>query len=68
MPIYEYRCQECGRRLEVLQRLGASGEGLSCPACGGDRLERALSTFARAAAGSGGGAGAATCAPSGAFS
>src|SRR3954469_638087 len=34
MPIYEYRCQDCGNRFERLQRLGQGGEGLSCPECG----------------------------------
>jgi putative FmdB family regulatory protein len=34
MPLYEYVCEACGQRSEVLQRLGA--EPLSvCPACSG---------------------------------
>lgn len=31
MPIYEYRCQTCGHRLERLQ--APTQEGPSCPAC-----------------------------------
>lgn len=46
MPLYEYRCRECGERFEVLQRLGQGGEELSCPRCGEARPERVLSTFA----------------------
>lgn len=46
MPLYEYRCQHCRRVFEVLQRMGQSGSGLSCPACGSPAIERALSTFA----------------------
>jgi putative FmdB family regulatory protein len=46
MPLYEYRCHGCGERFEVLQRLGASGDELLCPRCGGERPERVLSTFA----------------------
>jgi putative FmdB family regulatory protein len=68
MPLYEYRCEGCGERFEVLQRMGEAGDGLACPACGAARPARQLSTFA-AAAGGGGGAreGASTCcrAPSG---
>lgn len=60
MPLYEYRCQACERVVEVLQRMGERRAGLACPACGADRLERALSTFASA---SPGGSGAAACTP-----
>lgn len=59
MPIYEYRCPRCGERLEVLQRVGAGAEGLECPRCGSDGLEREASTFASA-----GGSG---CSPRGRF-
>jgi putative FmdB family regulatory protein len=48
MPLYEYRCRDCGHRFEVLQRLGEGGEGLECPRCGAGPPERALSTFATA--------------------
>ena len=35
MPIYEYQCQSCGKRTELLQRMG--GPPLAaCPACGGE--------------------------------
>jgi putative FmdB family regulatory protein len=46
MPLYEYRCRGCGERFEVLQRLGATGDDVFCPRCGGARPERLLSTFA----------------------
>ena len=32
MPLYEYRCTTCGRRFEVLRRVGQGPEGLACPA------------------------------------
>lgn len=42
MPIYEYRCQECGHELEKLQRL--SDEPLrECPACEASALKRLVS-------------------------
>jgi putative FmdB family regulatory protein len=35
MPIYEYRCQRCGERLEAMRRL-ADAPLTVCPACGGE--------------------------------
>jgi putative FmdB family regulatory protein len=32
MPIYEYRCETCGNRVEVLVR--SSGQTPRCPECG----------------------------------
>jgi len=65
VPIYEYRCQSCGRRFEILQRMGAGSAGLTCPACGRAELEKELSTFASAAVA--GATGTASCAPSARF-
>jgi len=41
MPLYEYECQSCGERVEVLQRVGAPAIGV-CDACGGE-MKRLLS-------------------------
>jgi putative FmdB family regulatory protein len=46
MPLYEYRCRDCGDRFEVLQRLGEGAAGLSCPACGAGALDKQFSSFA----------------------
>ncbi len=46
MPIYEYRCEDCDHRFEILQRLGEGADGLSCPDCGAPRLSKMFSTFA----------------------
>ena len=35
MPLYEYQCNACNRRLEVLQRL-AEPPLTTCPECGGE--------------------------------
>ena len=43
MPMYEYRCQECGDEFELLIR---SGDAPRCPSCSGQNLERLLSMFA----------------------
>ncbi len=51
MPLYEYECQACGTRVEVLQKV--SDEPLSrCERCGG-RLERLVSAPALQFKGSG---------------
>jgi putative FmdB family regulatory protein len=42
MPIYEYQCEACGHRLEVLQKI--SEEPLSdCPECGRPSLQKLVS-------------------------
>ncbi|HMB58361.1 MAG TPA: zinc ribbon domain-containing protein [Xanthomonadales bacterium] len=42
MPIYEYRCQQCGHELEKLQRM--SDDALTdCPECGKSTLRRLIS-------------------------
>jgi putative FmdB family regulatory protein len=48
MPIYEYRCRDCGDRFEVLQRLGEGADRLTCGGCGAGSLEKQFSTFATA--------------------
>ncbi|HEY5366043.1 MAG TPA: FmdB family zinc ribbon protein [Casimicrobiaceae bacterium] len=42
MPIYEYRCSECGHELEALQKL-ADARLLNCPACHADALVKKVS-------------------------
>lgn len=34
MPLYEYQCQECGEKMEVVQRFDDAPYTI-CPACGG---------------------------------
>ena len=34
MPLYEYRCQECGLRYERLEHVSDTHDG-TCPECGG---------------------------------
>ena len=46
MPIYEYKCGECGRLSSVFIRSMSSEAEPKCQHCGSARLERALSKFA----------------------
>lgn len=52
MPIYEYRCLDCDNTFQLLQRVGATSKGVACPKCSGTHVERLLSCFASASAGS----------------
>ena len=42
MPIYEYRCSECGQDHEVLQKV-SEPPLTECPACGKPALKKQLS-------------------------
>ncbi|RLC70424.1 MAG: zinc ribbon domain-containing protein [Chloroflexi bacterium] len=41
MPIYSYRCQNCGETVEVLLR--SSEDRPRCPNCGSESLEKLIS-------------------------
>ena len=44
MPIYEYQCEQCGHKLEKLQKI--SDEPLkTCPQCGNQSLKKLVSDF-----------------------
>ncbi len=43
MPIYEYRCESCGRITSALIMKPQDAESLRCAHCGDSRLERVLS-------------------------
>ena len=45
MPIYEYRCQDCGTSFEKLVRSSDTG-GPLCPSCGTAHLKQEFSVFA----------------------
>ncbi|HEV3102009.1 MAG TPA: zinc ribbon domain-containing protein [Candidatus Dormibacteraeota bacterium] len=54
MPIYEYRCDECGKRSSALLPSYSSPDPV-CPHCGKPALKRLVSTFATAHSGDEGG-------------
>jgi putative FmdB family regulatory protein len=43
MPIFEYKCEDCGTSFEKLVR---NGVAVACPSCGKDHLKQQFSTFA----------------------
>ena len=67
MPIYEYRCQECGHVVEKLVR-GGQEPKVQCPQCGSPKVHKAISLFSTCSAAKRPSASAsseASCAPSG---
>jgi putative FmdB family regulatory protein len=50
MPIYEYRCEECGKRSSALLSSFSSADPV-CPHCGKPALHRLVSTFATVSSG-----------------
>jgi putative FmdB family regulatory protein len=46
MPIYEYRCDDCGRVTSVFVRTVRSSLSPTCPRCHGTRLTKLVSRFA----------------------
>jgi putative FmdB family regulatory protein len=62
MPMYEYRCADCGRLYEQLRRMSDAEKDLRCPHCDSEDVRRLTSACAvRSTGGSGGGG----CGPSG---
>jgi putative FmdB family regulatory protein len=46
VPIYEYRCRDCGRLNSVFTRSAGAPVRAACSECGSGKLDRALSRFA----------------------
>jgi putative FmdB family regulatory protein len=45
MPLYEYRCQKCGKSFEKLRRMQDADSETECPECRSSDVERLLSAF-----------------------
>jgi putative FmdB family regulatory protein len=46
MPLYEYRCPQCGRLFTKLQAVGASEADTMCPSCNHRGATRQVSAVA----------------------
>lgn len=46
MPMYEYRCKDCGREFSMLIIGSREAAGIECKECGSARISRLMSTFA----------------------
>lgn len=47
MPVYEYRCADCGKRFQALIGVVAGADDERCPHCGSRQASRLVSRFAR---------------------
>ncbi|HID92992.1 MAG TPA: zinc ribbon domain-containing protein [bacterium (Candidatus Stahlbacteria)] len=45
MPIYSYKCEDCGAQFDLLIGVGRGNEELQCHKCGSKKLKRLLSSF-----------------------
>jgi putative FmdB family regulatory protein len=54
MPIFEYKCQRCGKTFESFSQRASAIRPPVCPACGSKDAERIFSVFAGRVAGNGG--------------
>jgi putative FmdB family regulatory protein len=61
MPVYEYRCEECGEGFELFVRSPSQKADPVCPKCGSRRIKRIVSLFS--VGGIGGSTSAAACDP-----
>jgi putative FmdB family regulatory protein len=61
MPLYEYRCDACGRTFEELRPSSEADAAIACPSCESNRTGRKLSTFAASAGSSGAAKGGGGC-------
>ena len=45
MPLYEYRCSQCGARFERLVRSAEGERDADCPRCGSQKVAKTISPF-----------------------
>lgn len=45
MPLYEYKCNQCGSQFDLLVGVGNRKAVLKCPQCGSKDLKKEFSVF-----------------------
>ena len=69
MPLYEYRCAECGHEFEMMLRFSEANKIPTCPRCESIKTNKKLSTVASFGSTDSGSFGASSsCGSSGGFS
>lgn len=46
MPFYEYVCRQCGKEIELLQKMGTNEAGTPCPSCQANDFVKKISANA----------------------
>jgi len=65
MPIYEYKCRDCGEKFETMRSMKDADAPIPCSKCQGQNTSRQLSKFAAQSGGkalAGGNGGCGSCA------
>lgn len=47
MPVYEYQCLQCAKKVSLLLRIGEDDSGEKCPSCGATGLRKLVSRVQR---------------------
>jgi putative FmdB family regulatory protein len=55
MPIYEYTCEDCGKKFDALRPMSRADAPIDCEYCHSQRTSRLLSVFAAHSKTDGGG-------------
>jgi putative FmdB family regulatory protein len=45
MPIYEYKCKDCGKHFESIRPMSEADKKIECVQCKGNNTHRQLSVF-----------------------
>jgi putative FmdB family regulatory protein len=46
MPVYEYRCESCNKKFDMLHKSSMATEEVVCPNCGSTKNKKLFSSFA----------------------
>ncbi|MEJ5351018.1 MAG: zinc ribbon domain-containing protein [Melioribacteraceae bacterium] len=49
MPIFEYRCNDCGRKFEIFFKSVKDSENVKCPKCFSENINKLFSMFSSSA-------------------
>lgn len=52
MPIFEYRCEACGKVFDVLVKSSERDQEQRCPQCQSEKVKKVFSTFGVGSSGS----------------
>jgi putative FmdB family regulatory protein len=45
MPVYEFKCSDCGQVFEVMGKYEEREKAHTCPGCGSEKVTQAISLF-----------------------
>ena len=48
MPVFEYKCNDCGSKFDMFHKSSLSQEEVICPKCGSVKTKKLFSAFATA--------------------